>query len=59
MAATADQLTAVNIVVSWLESAGMLTSGLLAGVDPYRFTTTPQSRQDQGLGGLPRIPAPR
>jgi hypothetical protein len=31
VAATADQLTAVN-VVSWLESAGMLTSGLLAGV---------------------------
>ena len=32
VAATADQLTAVNVVVSWLESAGMLTSGLLAGV---------------------------
>jgi len=32
VAATADQLTAVNVVVSWLESAGMVTSGLLAGV---------------------------
>jgi len=32
VAATADQLTAVNVVVSWLESAGMLTSGLLAGL---------------------------
>lgn len=32
VAATADQLTAVNVVVSWLESAGMLASGLLAGV---------------------------
>jgi len=32
VAATADQLTAVNVVVSWLESAAMVTSGLLAGV---------------------------
>ena len=32
VAATADQLTAVNVVVSWLESAGMVTSGLLAGI---------------------------
>ena len=32
VATTADQLTAVNVVVSWLESAGMLTSGLLAGL---------------------------
>ncbi len=31
-AATADQLTAVNVVVSWLESAGVMTSGLLAGL---------------------------
>ena len=32
VAATADQLTAVNVVVSWLESAGLVTSGLLAGI---------------------------
>jgi MFS family permease len=32
VAATADQLTAVNVVVSWLESAGMVASGLLAGI---------------------------
>ena len=32
VAVTADQLTAVNVVVTWLESAGMVTSGLLAGV---------------------------
>ncbi|MGH3185876.1 MAG: cyclic nucleotide-binding domain-containing protein [Streptosporangiaceae bacterium] len=32
VAATADQLTAVNVVVSWLESAGVVTSGLLAGI---------------------------
>ena len=32
VAATANQLTAVNVVVSWLESAGMVTSGLLAGI---------------------------
>jgi hypothetical protein len=32
VAATADQLTAVNVVVTWLESAGLVTSGLLAGV---------------------------
>ena len=32
MAVTADQLTAVNAVVSWLESVGLVTSGLLAGV---------------------------
>jgi MFS family permease len=32
VAVTADQLTAVNVVVSWLESAAMVASGLLAGV---------------------------
>jgi MFS family permease len=32
VAATADQLTAVNVVVSWLESAGVVASGLLAGI---------------------------
>jgi Major Facilitator Superfamily/Cyclic nucleotide-binding domain len=32
VAATADQLTAANVVVSWLESAGVMTSGLLAGI---------------------------
>ena len=32
VAVTADELTAANVVVSWLESAGLLTSGLLAGV---------------------------
>ncbi len=32
VAATADQLTAVNVVISWLESAGVMTSGLLAGL---------------------------
>ena len=32
VAATADQLTAVNVMVSWLESAGLVTSGLLAGI---------------------------
>jgi Cyclic nucleotide-binding domain/Major Facilitator Superfamily len=32
VAVTADQLTAVNVVVTWLESAGLVTSGLLAGL---------------------------
>jgi MFS family permease len=32
VAATADQLTAANVVVGWLEAAGMAVSGLLAGV---------------------------
>jgi MFS family permease len=30
--ATPDQLTAANVVVGWLEAAGMAASGLLAGV---------------------------
>jgi hypothetical protein len=32
VAVTADELTAANVVVSWLESAGLVTSGLMAGV---------------------------
>ena len=32
VAATPDQLTAVNVVVGWLEAAGMAVAGLLAGV---------------------------
>jgi len=32
VAATPDQLTAANVVVGWLEAAGMAASGLLAGV---------------------------
>jgi hypothetical protein len=32
VAATPDQLTAANVVVSWLEAAGLMVSGLLVGV---------------------------
>ena len=32
VAVIADELTAANVVVSWLESAGLVMSGLLAGV---------------------------
>jgi MFS family permease len=32
VAVTPDQLTAANVVVSWLEAAGMMVSGLLVGV---------------------------
>ena len=32
VAATPDQLTAANVVVGWLEAAGMAASGLLVGV---------------------------
>jgi len=32
VAVTADQLTAANVVITWLECAGLLMSGLLAGV---------------------------
>jgi len=32
VAATPDQLTAANVVVGWLEAAGLAASGLLAGV---------------------------
>jgi MFS family permease len=32
IAVTADQLTAANVVVCWLEAAGMAASGLLVGV---------------------------
>jgi MFS family permease len=32
VAVTADQLTAANVVVSWLEAAGVMVSGLLVGV---------------------------
>jgi len=31
-AVTADQLTAANVVVSWLEAAGLVVAGLLTGV---------------------------
>ena len=32
LATTPDQLTAANVVVSWLEAAGLMVSGLLVGV---------------------------
>src|SRR5579859_3107075 len=32
VAVTADQLTAANVVVSWLEAAGLVVAGLLTGV---------------------------
>ncbi|HTX25417.1 MAG TPA: cyclic nucleotide-binding domain-containing protein [Streptosporangiaceae bacterium] len=32
VAVTADQLTAANVVVSWLEAAGLVTAGVLVGV---------------------------
>ena len=32
VAATPDQLTAANVVVGWLEAAGVVAAGLLAGV---------------------------
>ena len=32
VAATADQLTAANVVVGWLEATGLAASGLLVGV---------------------------
>jgi hypothetical protein len=32
VAATPDQLTAVNVIVGWLEATGMAVAGLLAGV---------------------------
>ena len=32
VAVTADQLTAANVVVGWLEAAGLVVAGLLTGV---------------------------
>ena len=38
VAATPDQLTAANVVLGWMEAAGVAAAGLLAGVRPVQLS---------------------